>query len=263
MVDSNNSTEKNPKLLHQIKVLYEDDDVLAVDKPPYIVVNKSETAMSHTVQDWAQQKMNLPQSHQVADDFVNRAGIVHRLDKDTSGVLLLAKNSEAFLELQRQFAERLTQKTYLALVHGTMPSPEGDIDLPIGRLIWDRHRFGVVPDGKESRTHYIVKEIMAYNEEFKKNKFRDEQLSLVEVSPKTGRTHQIRVHLTHLGHAIVADELYGGRKRAAKDSKWCPRIFLHAHKLTFFHPTTKKEMTVISPLPDDLQNVIDTLKVKL
>ena len=259
MVDSN-STEKKPDIHPEITVLYEDDDVLAVDKPPFMVVNRSETASSSTVQDWSQDKLHLPHSVTVGDDFVNRAGIVHRLDKDTSGVLLLAKNAQSFAELQRQFAERLTQKTYLALVHGTLPSPEGDIDLPIGRLIWDRHRFGVVPDGKESRTHYKVREVINYKEEYKKKKFRDEPLSLVEVSPKTGRTHQIRVHMTHLGHAIVADELYGGRKRASKDSKWCPRIFLHAHKLTFLHPKTKEEMTVISPLPKDLDDALKTLK---
>jgi 23S rRNA pseudouridine1911/1915/1917 synthase len=185
-------------------------------------------------------------------DFYQRAGIVHRLDKETSGVLLIAKNPHAFVHLQRQFKERLIKKEYLALVHGDMSLLEGEVNVPIGRLGWNKKRFGITPDGRESLTRYQV--IKKYYGKEDNNRF-----SLLELYPKTGRTHQIRVHMKYLNHPIVADELYGGRKASRKDRKKLSRMFLHAKSITFTHPNTEQIITLSSTLPKELNDFLETL----
>lgn len=183
-------------------------------------------------------------------DFYGRAGIVHRLDKETSGVLLIAKDPVIFVKLQKQFANREIVKKYFALVHGKIESVEGEIKAPIGRLPWHRTKFGVVASGREAETSYKV--ISYY--------YKDgNSYTLLEVIPHTGRTHQIRVHLKYLGYPLVSDRLYTGRINYRKDQEFCPRLFLHANFLRFSHPKTKKMMEIISKFPYDLQQVIDQL----
>src|SRR5690606_14061744 len=131
---------------------------------------------------------------EIVSDYHARSGIVHRLDKETSGILLVAKNEASFTALQAQFKAREVQKTYLALAHGRIGIEEGEINVPVGRLPWNRRQFGVVAGGRESVTNYRVKGYYRTNDK------RREVLTYVELNPKTGRTHQIRVHLQYIGH---------------------------------------------------------------
>lgn len=207
-----------------------------IDKPSGLTVNKAETTKNQeTIED------RLPESD------LPRRGIVHRLDKDTSGLLLIAKNRPALINLQKQFKDRLIKKTYLALVHGRLSPKAGTIRLPLARQPFNRHRFGVFIDGKAAETGY---ETQWSNGEF----------TLVEVHPKTGRTHQIRVHFKHLGHPLAADPLYGGKKTLKKDLQWCPRLFLHSHKIEFSHPLSHKIINLTAVLPYDLQTALEKIK---
>ncbi len=229
-------------------VIYEDETLLVLDKPCGWVVNDAETVKhDQVVQLWLSNHFDFETIHEKE----YRCGIVHRLDKETSGLLLIAKTKEAFHELQRQFKERIVEKTYIALVHGELMPKEGKIEAEVGRLPWRRDRFGVLPGGRDSLTFY--KTIASYTQS-------NEIYTLTEFSPKTGRTHQIRIHAKYIGRPIVGDEFYAGRKTARNDRKWCPRLFLHASTIKFINPTTKKEVTFEAKLPEDLQNVMEYLK---
>ncbi|MCX6793864.1 MAG: RluA family pseudouridine synthase [Candidatus Gottesmanbacteria bacterium] len=218
-----------------IPILFEDDAMIAVNKPPGIVVNNAESVKIDTVQDWVEKTYHI---------FIeNRAGIVHRIDKETSGILLIAKTPAAFAELQRQFKERIIHKTYLAIAHGKLVPDTGEINAPVDRLPWNRERFGIVPGGKESITKYHVQ---GYINDF----------SIVELYPETGRTHQIRVHLKYINHPIVGDYLYAGRKTARDDRTWAPRVMLHAWKLTCTHPASGEALAIEAPIPDDMNEII-------
>ncbi len=241
-------------------IIYADSDMMVLDKPAGITVNRSETTIHEgTVQDWIEQNYHDVYANPMGQDhdFYNRHGIVHRLDKETSGILLIAKTKESFEELQRQFKEREVKKTYLALAHGTLIPPEGEINVPVGRLEFNRKRFGIVPGGRESMTHYKVLEMRYLHSRKQK-----ETLSLVELYPKTGRTHQIRVHLKHLNRPIFSDMLYAGRKTSRDDRRLLPRVFLHAAGIQFFHPRTHKDMTFSAPLPHELQSFWDSLEIE-
>jgi 23S rRNA pseudouridine1911/1915/1917 synthase len=239
-----------------IKVVYEGDGVLVLDKPAGITVNRSDTTKGEeTVQDWVGAKISIVPSklnEGEESDFYKRSGIVHRIDKETSGLLLVAKTPEAFENLQKQFKERSIKKTYLALVHGKVVPEVGEISVPIGRLPWDRKKFGVLAGGREAVTKYKVLKII--NKAFGK---KEEQLSLLELYPETGRTHQIRVHLKYFNHPIFADFLYAGRKTSRDDRRILGRVFLHAHKISFVHPITGEHVSLQSPLPEELQKIID------
>jgi 23S rRNA pseudouridine1911/1915/1917 synthase len=239
-----------------IIVIFEDDDILVINKPAGITVNKADTTVGEqTVQDWSEEYMHLADKDwqiEEGNDFLNRGGIVHRLDKETSGILLLAKTPAAFVELQRQFKERIVKKTYRALAHGKVVPEVGEINVPVGRLPWNRRQFGVVAGGREAFTRYKVLWT-------KFSKTVREELSYVELYPETGRTHQIRVHLKYINHPIFADFLYAGRKVQRDDRKLLSRVFLHAAKLSFLHPKTQQQVTYESTLPDELQKVIDTI----
>ncbi len=242
-----------------IKIIYEDSDLLVIDKPSGITVNRSDTTKNEeTVQDWAGKQFTIDHLSLAIDregDFYNRGGIVHRLDKETSGILLIAKNPASFLNLQNQFKERKVEKVYLALVHGEVKPKEGEINVPVGRLSFNRKRFGIVAGGREAVTKYKVLSIKYYVSDGKK-----EQLSLLELYPKTGRTHQIRVHLKYFGHPVFSDPLYGGRKTARKDRQIFPRLFLHASEISFLHPKTGKEVSFESDLPEDLKLFSESIK---
>lgn len=244
----------------QFEILYEDNDFFIINKPAGVVVNNAQSVTVPTVQDWAAVKLSLPKEMPAntiegQTDFYSRAGIVHRIDKETSGCLVIAKTPQMFLSLQALFKERLIKKSYVALVHGDLVPAEGEIKAPIGRLPWNRERFGIVPDGKEAVTKYTKSETYKLQ-----HKRLDETLSLVNLFPESGRTHQIRVHLKYINHPIVGDYLYAGRKVQRDDRLWCPRVFLHAFTLQFIHPKTKAEINVQAPLPADLLAILATLQ---
>jgi len=216
-------------------ILVEDSNLLVINKPPGFVVNRAESVKEETIQDWVEKTYSI---------FIeDRGGIVHRIDKETSGCLLIAKDLPTFVELQRQFKDREIKKTYLALVHGRIVPEEGEINAPVGRLPWNRERFGIVPGGKEARTRYKVQKYI-------------KQYSFVELYPETGRTHQIRVHLKYINHPIVGDWQYAGRKTARADRVWAPRVMLHAWKISFTHPVTQKRVDVEAPIPDDMKSIL-------
>ncbi len=233
-----------------IPILFEDSDMVVVDKPAGIVVNRALSVKGETVQDWAEKKLGLPASTQSwGDTFESRAGIVHRIDKETSGVLVIAKNPTSFAVLQQQFKDRTTQKTYLALVHGDVLPAEGEIKAPVGRLPWNRERFGVLPDGKEAVTAYKKVSTGQHGA-------ANEVVSLVELHPHTGRTHQIRVHMQYIRHPLVGDLVYAGRKTSRLDRTWVPRTMLHAWKLTIHHPVSGTPLAFEAPIPDDMRRAI-------
>ena len=252
----------------EVKIIFEDEDLLVLDKPAGMVVNRSDTTKGEvTLQDWIEKYLKIPAvlpqelqrkgvnyEEQARLDFKSRAGIVHRLDKETSGIILVAKNAEAFINLQAQFRERKVQKTYLALSHGEVNPKEGEINVSVGRLPWNRKRFGVVAEGRESVTEYKVLSI-----KYLASGKNREPLSLIELYPKSGRTHQIRVHLQYIKHPIFADSLYAGRKTSRNDRKLLSRIFLHASKISFFHPGNNKQLTFESPLPQDLETFLKNI----
>lgn len=215
-----------------IPILFEDKFLLVIDKPAGVVVNRSETSGGETIQEWAESKMT---------------NIVHRLDKETSGCLIIAKSPEAFIELQRQFKAREVEKEYVALVHGRVEPKEGIIRVPLARSRYDRKKFAVVPGGRISETGFRIESRFT---------FHGLPFTLLRLFPKTGRTHQIRVHLKYFGHPIVSDDTYAGKDRAREDRIWCPRMFLHAARLRFTHPETKKKVDISAPIPGNLQRVL-------
>ncbi len=243
-------TQKN--IEDRIKIIYEDDDLLVIDKPAGITVNKADTTKNEvTVQDWAEQKitnLKLSSPEKETSDFYKRGGVVHRLDKETSGILLLAKTPRAFEDLQKQFKERVVKKAYVALAHGKTIPQTGEINVPVGRLPWNRKRFGIIPGGRESVTEYKVLRYYQTKE--------NETLSFLELYPQTGRTHQIRVHLKYAGYPIFSDFLYAGRKTMKRDRKILGRVFLHAAKISFTHPTSHIQLSFESLLPDELDEFL-------
>jgi len=231
------------------KVIFEDDNLLILDKPSGWVVNEATTTKgTPVIQSWIKGKYRF----ETAKSRQYRSGIVHRLDKETSGLLIIAKKRQAFTFLQKQFKLRKVQKVYVALVHGNVELDNDTIKAPVGRLTWNRERFGVIPGGREAETKYrVVSRFM--------NKKSKEQLTMLKLYPKTGRTHQIRIHLKYVKHPIVADEFYAGRKTARRDRKWCPRLFLHAGGIGFNHPASGKKVSFESMIPDDLKRSLDNL----
>lgn len=228
-------------------VIFQDSDILILNKPAGWIVNEADTTTHQPViQSFLSEHFDYP----IAKSRELRSGVVHRLDKETSGILIVAKNKNAFNSLQAEFKERKINKTYLALVHGGLEPKGGEVSVPVGRLPWRRDRFGILPGGRDSSTQYALK---AYYQ-------KDGAIfSLVELCPKTGRTHQIRIHMKYLGHPLVADEFYAGRKTARNDRKWCPRLFLHASKINFMHPATNQPVSFVAPLADDLKEVMGKL----
>ena len=239
------------------RVIFEDQDILVIDKPAPMIVNRADTTKDVvTVQDWAEERLKIDNSNidESRSDFLKRGGIVHRLDKETSGLLVIALNEESFINLQAQFKGREVKKVYTALAHGEVKPEEGSIDVPIGRLPWNRTKFGILAEGRESQTLYKVLEYKKF-----KDAKNEEILSLVELYPRTGRTHQIRVHMRHIGYPLFADELYAGRKVMKRDRKILPRHFLHASKISFKHPRSGEELSFEAPLTPDLSDFLSTL----
>jgi 23S rRNA pseudouridine1911/1915/1917 synthase len=216
-----------------LKIIYEDADVLVVDKPAGLAVHPAPGHPSHTL---VNAILNyLPD---LAGDAASlRPGIVHRLDKDTSGLILVAKNRAAQANLSDQFKNRIVKKTYLALVKGKLTPEQGIIEAAIGRDRRHRQRMAVVAKGREARTEYRV--VKYYGNH-----------TLLEIKPETGRTHQIRVHLAAIGFPVAGDAAYGLK------SPRFPRQFLHAAKIAFRLPSTGEFVEFESPLPPDLEKVL-------
>lgn len=266
----------NPTDYSQLEanILFEDHDLVVLNKPAGWVVNRSHTFDGLTVQDFSAARLGMDAKTTAeltatmehpfgtpTEIFNERQGIVHRLDKETSGVLLLAKNEPTLTELLRQFKAREVQKTYVALVHGKLLPPVGIIRLPMERSSNDFKKFTVSIDGKLGETNYAVVEYYPHlptGISAKKGKSY-QGFSLVELQPKTGRTHQIRVHMSAIKHPLVGDEIYTGKKRYPIDHEWCPRHFLHAKQLRFVHPKTKEILTIQAPLPEELELVLQKL----
>ena len=231
------------------KIIYQDSKLLILDKPSGWIVNEAQTTKNQPViQSWIAKNFDFPLSKSREE----RSGIVHRIDKETSGILVVAKTLETFSYLQGQFKERKVKKNYTALAHGKVKAIDfqGEISVPVGRLPWRRDRFGVLAGGRSATTFFRVK---GY---YSKSK---EEFSLLELFPKTGRTHQIRIHLKYIGHPIVSDEFYAGRKTARNDRVWCPRLFLHASKISLNLPDSKEPIEFESDLPKDLSLVLKSL----
>jgi len=225
----------------EVDVIYVDENVIVVNKPAGMVVhpgagNAQDTLVNAILHHW-------PEIAKVGE--AERPGIVHRLDKDTSGVLILARNEAAYSWLVRQFKSRKTKKTYLALVDGEPPTPSGRIEAAIGRDEKNRKRMAVVygDKGKTATTEYYTLE-----------KYHDH--TLLEVQPLTGRTHQIRVHLAFLGCPVTGDRIYGRRKKSLD----IPRFFLHAYKLTIKLPGEDEPTEFTAPLAADLKEILTTLE---
>ncbi len=223
-----------------LSIIYEDADLVVVDKPAGMVVHPAQGHPSGTL-------VNALLSHCKDLSGVGgrrRPGIVHRLDKDTSGLVVVAKNDVAHRHLQRQFKNRLVHKVYLVLTEGCLPAPHGVIDAPIGRDAKQRKRMAVVAHGgREARTEYSVLERFA-------------QHTLAEAQPITGRTHQIRIHFASIGHPVAGDRVYGFRKQRLS----LRRQFLHATRIGFRLPSSGEAMEFTAGLPHDLASVLDELR---
>ena len=219
-----------------LKIVYEDGEIIVVDKPAGLVVHPGAGVPDGTL-------MNGLLAHAPQLGAVPRAGIVHRLDKDTSGLLVVAKTVEAQAHLAQQLAERSVRRLYLALVQGDPPA-SGAIDAPVGRDSRARTRMAVTHRGKPARTRYRVLE-------------RYGRAALVECRLETGRTHQIRVHFQHIRHPLVGDTVY---RRGTRHGISFPRQALHATELSLVHPVSKQAMTWRSPVPRDMKRLIDELR---
>ena len=267
-----------------IQIIHEDQDLLVINKPPGLVVNRAETVKVETLQDWLENSIegiknrNFPDDWRdlLPDDFTNeygtpeeifesRTGLAHRLDKDTSGAMLIAKHPGSLVSLLRKFRLREIQKKYTCLTHGKFAILKGEVNLPLGRRQSNRKLFAVVPDGRPALTEYEVEQFYlefdlkrfgldtGRSKEFKQKRFSlYEGFSLVNCWPKTGRTHQIRVHMAYLKHPIVGDQHYVGKKRVKLDSLWCQRQFLHAREIELTHPRSKKKVKYEAELTQDL-----------
>jgi 23S rRNA pseudouridine1911/1915/1917 synthase len=236
-----------------LNIIYEDDDIIVLNKPPDMIVHPARGNTYGTL-------VNALVFH--SDKLSSglgqfRPGIVHRLDKDTTGVMVVAKNDTAQWKIAKQFEQRKTKKSYLAIVHGTPDLTADRINAPLGVHPKIREKYAIRPEiGKEAVSFYEVVE-----------SFRG--FSLLKMTPKTGRTHQIRVHLSYIKHPIVGDEMYGGKlvypwqladSEPAVQEPVISRVALHASTLEFIHPTTKRIVKFEAPLPEDMQNLLDMLR---
>lgn len=222
----------------KLDIVYEDDDVAVVNKPSGMVVHPACGNEEHTLVNGLLYQMDIKASI----NGVFRPGIVHRIDKDTSGLLMVAKNDEAMASLSDQLKDHSCHRVYVGLVYGVIGENEGKIIAPIGRSVSDRKKMTVVSTGKDATTHFkVLDRYMDY--------------TLCEFRLETGRTHQIRVHMKYIGHPLVGDPTYGPRHTIGNNGQ-----FLHAKTIGFIHPRTKEYMEFTSELPEYFQEFLGTLK---
>ncbi|MDE3234677.1 MAG: RluA family pseudouridine synthase [Bacteroidota bacterium] len=253
-------TEIKPENI-PLNIVYEDDDVMVINKPPNMVVHPGVGNYSGTLLNGVAYHL-MQQNPSVTEDELPRYGLVHRIDKNTTGLIVLAKTADAAAHLAKQFFNHTVQRKYVALVWGNIEQEEGTIVAHIARHHQHRKMFAAYPEGetgKHAITHYRVLERYNY-------------VTLVECVLETGRTHQIRVHMKHIGHTLFNDWEYGGDRilKGTIYTKYkqfvdncfevCPRCALHAKTLGFVHPKTKKEIFFDTALPDDMQQLIDKWK---
>jgi 23S rRNA pseudouridine1911/1915/1917 synthase len=251
-----------------LSVLFEDAHIIVLNKPPALVVHPAPGNYTGTlVNALLYHYGSLPSRNPLTSvlsargrglderevsgkegDARERAGIVHRLDKDTSGVMVVARTQEALRSLTMQFKDRKVKKQYLALVAGVIKKGSGTINVGLGRHVKERKKISThTHSPREAITLFKVKE-------------RFKNATLVEVEIKTGRTHQIRVHLSHIGHPVLGDHVYGGGKASRYGETIITRQMLHAETLSFYHPETGDPMTFVAPLPEDMALIIDKLR---
>ncbi|MCL6091567.1 MAG: RluA family pseudouridine synthase [Actinobacteria bacterium] len=235
--------------LVEAAVVFADAHLVVVDKPAGLVVHPGAGNRSGTL---VQQLVAAFPDIAAAGPDSTRPGVVHRLDKGTSGLLVVARTSQAREALARQMAAHLTLRRYLTVVHGEMAADEGLIEAPLGRSPRQRTRVGVVEGGRPARTRYVVldRSSSAFPATF------------VTCRLETGRTHQVRVHLRAIGHAVVGDDVYASRSQSALVHQWLPflsRPWLHATELSFAHPVTGEQMKFISPPPAELHEALGLL----
>lgn len=254
-------------LLNQIKILYEDENLLVINKPAGLVVHSDGKSKEETVSDWVLK--NYPQTKGVGEplylnqklkisptkifkenlsgqenqNVIHRPGIVHRLDRQTSGVLVIAKNQETFLFLKKEFQSRAVEKTYLAFVYGEIKNDKGKIERPIARSRHDFRQWSA-QRGARGKQRDAITEYRVIN--------KTEEVSYLEVKPKTGRTHQIRVHLKAINHPVVCDKLYAPKREPLLGFN---RLALHAQKISFRAPQNKF-IEIEAPLPSDFKQAI-------
>jgi len=234
----------------ELEIVYEDEQLAVINKPAGMVVHPGAGVLNGTLANAIAYHFKF----QVSDSkFENRVGIVHRLDKDTSGLIVVAKTEEIHEQLSEQFREREVFKSYVALVHGEIEQKEGTIDQPIAREKHNRTRMAIRKHGRNALSLWKVRK-------------RFEKFTLLNVEIKTGRTHQIRVHLMSVNHPVVGDETYnGGRDKTVKDMKVrqaisdLNRFFLHAERLSFTHPQTSERLEFYVPMPQELKSLLEII----
>jgi 23S rRNA pseudouridine1911/1915/1917 synthase len=227
-----------------LDILYEDNDVLIVNKPKDMVVHPAAGHYTGTI---VNAVMHHCRDNLSGINGVMRPGIVHRIDKDTTGSVIICKNDNAHIKIADQLKEHSINRVYHAICYGVIEQDEGDVDAPIGRSQTDRKKMAVVKSGgKEAFTHYKVLK-----------RFPEDKMTYIECRLKTGRTHQIRVHMAHIGHPLLGDEVYApSRKSKFKLNGQC----LHAKTLGFIHPTTGEYVEVDAPLPEYFSHLLEILK---
>lgn len=250
----------------EIEILYEDENKLVINKPVDLVVNRAESIRGETVQDWVERlphfaKASRGEKKPQYDVFFQRSGVCHRLDKETSGCLLIAKNPETMKYFLKLFKDRKIHKEYVALVHGKVEPKEGSVILPLRRSILEREKWQVHYGGKKAITYWKVEQVFDFEgaASYSAKASRDKnKLSLLKLDLKTGRTHQIRVHLSFLGWPIFSDERYLNKKQLEMDQKYLNHHFLHSRVLEFVDEKGI-ERRIEAPLPMDCQRFLEKL----
>ena len=232
----------------KLKILFEDNEILVINKPSGIAVHPTGYSLNRSSvfgQSITILDLLLDQYPAMSSGNWSRPGIVHRLDKGTSGVMVIAKTPSAQVKLMRQFAQRKVEKTYLGVVYGKFKEKNGIIEASLMRDINDRKKFCIGP-GRFAVTKFKVKRSCS-------------EYTLLEIKPVTGRTHQIRVHLTSIGHPLAGDPVYGRQRQLDLPPGIEQRLMLHAYKLQLFHPTTNKIVQFIAELPEDFKQILSCL----
>ncbi|MFA5073340.1 MAG: RluA family pseudouridine synthase [Nitrospirota bacterium] len=231
-------------------VIYEDPHIIVINKPPGLVVHPAPGNYTGTLVNALLYHYGSLPALTVNGKGAERAGIVHRLDKDTSGVMVIARTQETLRALSAQFKNRVVKKQYLALVAGVIKKGSGIIEIGLGRHVKERKKISVhTHKAREAVTGFIVKE-------------RFKNATLVQVEIKTGRTHQIRVHMAHIGYPVLGDRVYGGAKAVKLGNIGIERQMLHAESLSILHPATGHPMTFSAPPPEDMAEIIEQLRAK-